>query len=168
MQHNFKTKYMIKFGFVRKNKINYFTNNVDVNAFICVIRDLPAPANISVQFVPVYELLELIVLEVIDTRYRPVSRYKKLIIYPDNWKDIASTRINKNNLRNLYDSGAFLINTHNLYDTEENAKIQLALFCILCGIDQNAIFKITGGQLDSQSYGELVNKLYEDCPEKFV
>jgi hypothetical protein len=127
--------------------------------------DFDLPIHICV--VHVYVLFELIDeknYQFENDKNRPL----KLVIKSDKWKSLALTYISENNLTELMNSNAAIVNNTDIHDTEADAKIQLAFFCAKHLINSNDVYQVTKGQLDSHIYDDLVKMFYEDFPEKFV
>lgn len=147
-------KYNIKF-IVKKE---HFAN-------VCVSDVVKVDMTTNILIVPVFDLLELT-----DemTYMGEKCGHQKLVIEPHLLKNIASTDIFDRNLAAFVEQGAKVIDKSEVYDTETDAKIQLAFVCVKYPIKQSDVFRVTGGQLNSCSYVTLVDRLYKDFPEKFV
>jgi hypothetical protein len=145
-QHRYKTKFIVKYEYLAKDRM-YF----ELPDFICIV--------------PVYELFEIT-----DDKIWNLEKDKpvKIVIEPCRWKSLALTYISENNLSDIVNSGAAVMDESDVYDTEEYAKIKLAFECAQQLVEQDDVYYVTKGQLDSHSYGDLVKILYEYFPEKFV
>ncbi len=151
MQRDYDTKYIVK-----NVRYDYYCRHITI--------------------VPVYELFELTSIKNFYPElkrffpdYTGVSKKQTLIIELHNWKNIAVLPdVSENNLTELVEHGALILEKSHVYDTEIDAKIQLVLVFLKNSIGQEHVYGVTKGQFDYYSYGDLVNKLYEDFPEKFV
>lgn len=153
--HYYNTKFIVKTEHTSQFMKNaYFAHEVSLAERCATIR-----------VIPVIELLELTNDEYYkDEKGRP----QKLIIEPHLWKNIALIYVCKKNLSDLVNKGAKIMDISHVYDTEIDAKIQLAFVCAKHLVEQKDVYQVTDGQMDARSYGSLVNMFYADFPEKFI
>ena len=91
-----------------------------------------------------------------------------LVIEVDHWSKIALIPICKSNYYTLVTNGAKIVDKQHVYDTEIDAKIQMAYVCSKYMIEPDSVYEVTGGLLTPNSYKQLLRIFYDDFPEKYV
>lgn len=143
MIKDYKIKYYLNYNYHKYSKDEEYLEIIDI--------------------IPVFKLLDI----ELEEKYKN-KIYDTLIIEPQKFKNIALIPVNRKNIDKCVLKGAKLVFSTELYDTEIDARIQLAFVCSKYMVEPTDVFDSTNGLLTSKSYKELLKIFYDDFPEKYI
>jgi len=141
--HQYETKFMVTYS---NDNMGYFIDNISFSnntSFNCDI-------------VPIFILI------------KTLKSGDALIIEHQKWRNIALISVCERNVDELLRYGAKISAHKFLFDDRIDATIQLAYVCSKYMISVEDVYIVTNGLLSPTTYNELLQKFYEDFPEKYI
>lgn len=96
------------------------------------------------------------------------TKPQTLLINQEDWKHIALVAVDKRNLTELMEGGAFVWSLNLCYSNIVDAKLQMIYMASRHLVEPEDIQECTYGQITKNQYIALVKHFYDEYPEKFI